>query len=73
MYPGFDVYMGDLSGVLGLDFGTYESLHEDERYAARLAFHARRLFSGKPSVELMDPEWMSDEEVDGAISTEAGE
>jgi hypothetical protein len=62
MYPGFDVYMGDVSGVLNLDFGTYESLHDDRRYAARLALHARRLFGGKPSIELMDPEWLLDED-----------
>jgi hypothetical protein len=64
MYPGFDVYLADLAGVLDLDFGTYESLHEDERYAARLALHARRLFGGKPSIELMDPEW-DDEALNG--------
>jgi len=61
MYPGFDVYMGDVSGVLDLDFGTYESLHQDHRYAARLALHARHLFGGKPSIELMDPEWITKE------------
>jgi hypothetical protein len=72
MYPGFDVYLADLAGVLGLDFDTYESLHEDERYAARLRQHARRLFGGKPSIELMDPEWMADEELDGEAGTYAG-
>jgi hypothetical protein len=61
MYPGFDVYMGDVSGVLDLNFGTYESLHEDPRYAKRLALHARHLFGGKPSIELMDSEWLAEE------------
>jgi hypothetical protein len=70
MYPGFDVYMADLAGTLGLDFDTYESLHEDERYVARLALHARRLFGGKPSIELMDPEWLLDEEADGKLAAE---
>ena len=64
MYPGFDVYMADVAGVLDLDFDTYESLHEDQRYAARLALHARRLFGGKPCIELMDPEWSTDEDAD---------
>jgi hypothetical protein len=64
MYPGFDVYLGDLAGVLDLDFGTYESLHRDKRYATRLALHARRLFDGKPSIELMNPEsWFTEEEL----------
>jgi hypothetical protein len=65
MYPGFDVYLGDLAGVLDLDVGSYESLHEEARYAARLALHARHLFGGKPSIEGTDPEWGDDEEVDG--------
>ena len=28
---------------------------------ARLALHARHLFGGKPSIELMDPEWLTEE------------
>jgi hypothetical protein len=63
-YPGFDIYMGDLAGVLELDVGSYESLHENERYAARLAHHAQLLFGGKPGIEGTDREWGSDEEID---------
>jgi hypothetical protein len=72
MYPGFDVYLADLAGVLGLRFGTYEDLHEDERYAARLALHARRLFGGRPSIAPMDLEaiW---EELDGEIDGDASD
>ncbi len=57
MYPGLDVYLGDLAGVLDLEFGTYEALHEDPRYAARLRQHARHLFGGKPGIEIYEEEW----------------
>ena len=57
MYPGFDVFMADESGFGIHDFGTYESLHDDPRYAARLAHHARLLFGGKRGIEISDEEW----------------
>lgn len=57
MYPGFDVYMADEAGLLGLDFDTYEDLHDDPRYAARMRQHALRIFHGKPGAEMQDPEW----------------
>lgn len=61
MYPGFDVYMADEAGMLDLDFATYESLHADERYAARMRQHADRIFHGKSGAEMQDPEWYGDE------------
>jgi len=57
MYPGFDVYMANLAGLLDLDFDTYESMHDDKRYQSRLRQHAARIFHGKPSAEMQDPEW----------------
>lgn len=57
MYPGFDVYMADEAGLLGLDFDTYEDLHGDPRYGARMRQHALRIFRGKPGAEMQDPEW----------------
>lgn len=57
MYPGFDVFMADEASFGIHNFDTYESLHEDPRYAARLAHHARALFGGKPGIEIGDEEW----------------
>jgi hypothetical protein len=57
MYPGFDVYMADLAGLLDLDFGTYEDLHNDKRYATRMRQHAEHIFYGRPGTEMQDPEW----------------
>ncbi len=57
MYPGFDVFMADEAGLGIHDFSTYESLHEDARYAARLAHHAQLLFGGKRGIEIGDEEW----------------
>jgi hypothetical protein len=52
MYPGFDVFMADLTGfgICG-GFTTYTSLFEDERYAPRLNEHAHRLFNGEQYTE----------------------
>lgn len=61
MYPGFDVYMADEAGLLDLDFGTYEDLHSDRRYKTRMRQHAERIFRGKPSAEMQDPEWYGEE------------
>jgi hypothetical protein len=59
MYPGFDVFMADEAGLDTCISGTYEDLHEDPRYAARMAQHARHLFKGKPGIEIGidDEEW----------------
>ncbi len=57
MYPGFDVYMADTAGLLDLDFGTYEDLHGDPRYATRMRQHAEHIFHGKAGAEMQDPEW----------------
>jgi hypothetical protein len=58
MYPGFDVYMADLAGVLELPGRTYESLHGDARYAPRMAEHAQNNFGGAHSFEYegVDPD-----------------
>ncbi len=59
MYPGFDVFMSDEAGVPGatFDFGTYESLSEDPRYASRIQSHANILFGGAVGLEISDPGW----------------
>ena len=49
------------AGMLDLDFATYESLHADERYAARMRQHADRIFHGKSGAEMQDPEWYGEE------------
>jgi hypothetical protein len=46
----------DLDGVAA-DWGTYEDLWNDRRYAARMREHARYLFNGRPSAEITDEEW----------------
>jgi hypothetical protein len=67
MYPGFDVYMADEAGVLDLDFGAYEDLHDDERFASRMRAHAGHIFAGRPGAEMQDPEWYGEagEHADG--------
>jgi hypothetical protein len=59
MYPGFDVFMGDEAGMpdVACDWGTYEELFDDPRYGGRMRDHAKLLFHGRPSVEMMDEEW----------------
>jgi hypothetical protein len=63
MYPGFDVFMADEAGIAGAacDWGTYEDLFDDRRYAGRMREHARLLFKGRPSAEISDPEWAGEE------------
>lgn len=59
MYPGFDVFMADEAGIEGasFDFGTYEALAEDSRYAARIQQHADLLFGGKVGIEIYNAAW----------------
>lgn len=57
MYPGFDVFLADHAGFALHPFDTYEALHDDPRYAARMRHHALRLFGGKRGIEMADEEW----------------
>lgn len=57
MYPGFDVFLGDHAGLALHSFDTYESLHDDPRYAERMRHHALQLFHGKRGIEMADDEW----------------
>ena len=59
MYPGFDVFLADEAGIAGVacDWGTYEDLFKDRRYAGRMRDHARYLFNGRPSAEITDEAW----------------
>lgn len=54
MYPGFDVYMGHLSGVLTLKFPNYESLQTHRDYKARLAEHRELNFGGHRGLDFSD-------------------
>ncbi len=59
MYPGFDVFMADEAGIEGVacEWGTYEDLFNDKRYAWRMREHGKILFNGRPSAEISDAEW----------------
>ena len=59
MYPGFDVFLADEAGIKGVacNWGTYEGLWNDRRYAGRMREHARYFFKGRPSAEISDAEW----------------
>jgi hypothetical protein len=52
MYPGFDVYMADLTGVLSFPFETYEALHDHPEYGARLSEHAKMNLGGRRGIQL---------------------
>lgn len=54
MYPGFDVYMADLAGIIEFSWGTYTDLFDDPRYAGRLQSHADTLFNGKRDTDFAD-------------------
>lgn len=54
MYPGFDVYMADLAGVISHPMDTYTDLFNDPRYASRLQWHADQLFDGHPDTESLE-------------------
>ncbi|MEV6928331.1 hypothetical protein AB0M46_28120 [Dactylosporangium sp. NPDC051485] len=48
MYPGFDVYLADTAGVLGVERGPgYSSLGSDRTYGPRMREHARNFFGGE--------------------------
>jgi hypothetical protein len=57
MYPGFDIYMADLSGLAIHTGDTYEDLADDPRYLARMRHHVHHLFRGKNGIEVYDAEW----------------
>lgn len=54
MYPGLDVYLADLAGVIELDFDTYTSLVGDGEYGGRMREHARRTRLGRDGKEIQD-------------------
>jgi hypothetical protein len=54
MYPGLDVYLADLAGVVDLDFDTYTSLAEHPEYAARMLEHAENTELGPDGLEVFD-------------------
>ncbi|XVU29012.1 hypothetical protein ACQPZJ_18700 [Actinoplanes sp. CA-054009] len=52
-YPGFDVYLAHLTGLIDLDFSQgISSLGDHPDHAARMAHHARHCFNGKRSGSL---------------------
>ncbi|MEV7420146.1 hypothetical protein [Streptomyces sp. NPDC089919] len=57
MYPGLDVYLADLAGVVDLDFDTYTSLAEHPAYAARMREHAENTRLGPDGLEFYDLDW----------------
>lgn len=59
MYPGFDVYMAALTGMIDQPEKYYADLFDDPRYAERLQWHAETLFQGKRDLDYgCDEEWM---------------
>lgn len=57
MYPGFDVYMAHVTGVIQREMKSYTFLFQDPRYYVRLQGHAHHLFQGKKEMELGDKDW----------------
>jgi hypothetical protein len=50
IYPGFDVYMANLTGVIEVIWDDYTALYRDPRYAKRMRWHATQ----HPSSELAE-------------------
>jgi hypothetical protein len=59
MYPGLDVYLAELAGVVELDFGTYTGLIDEPAYADRMREHAALTGLGEDGLEIQDL-WTSD-------------
>jgi hypothetical protein len=46
MYPGFDVYLAETTGVVDVEFSDYTALADDPAYGSRMRTHGRQLFGG---------------------------
>ncbi|MET8506322.1 hypothetical protein ABZV60_16920 [Streptomyces sp. NPDC004787] len=57
IYPGFDVYLADLAGVIDLDFPEYTSLADHPEYSTRMKEHADRTGLGLEGKEFQDLDW----------------
>ncbi|MFE9093637.1 hypothetical protein [Streptomyces sp. NPDC007264] len=57
MYPGLDVYLADLAGVIDLKFGDYTSLTEHPEYGSRMQEHATHTGLGLEGMEIQDLDW----------------
>lgn len=51
MYPGFDVYVGEVAGFVACEFETYTDLGSDAVYGRRMREHAVRSFAGQLCAE----------------------
>jgi hypothetical protein len=62
MYPGLDVYLAELAGVIELDLAEYTGLIDHEEYGARTREHAARTGLGADGREIddLDPEETGD-------------
>ncbi|MFJ9610147.1 hypothetical protein ACIRS1_27780 [Kitasatospora sp. NPDC101176] len=56
-YPGLDVYLADLAGVIDLDFDTYTGLMDHPEYGPRMQEHAANTRLGPDGLELQDLDW----------------
>ncbi|WP_067834631.1 hypothetical protein [Nocardia lijiangensis] len=54
MYPGLDVYLADLVGVIDLDFDTYTSLADHPEYGPRIREHVENTKLGPDGIEYQD-------------------
>ncbi|MFF8513342.1 hypothetical protein ACF064_35360 [Streptomyces sp. NPDC015492] len=61
MYPGLDVYLADLAGVIDVEFGEYTSLAGHPEYADRMSEHATHTGLGREGKEIQDLVWRDDE------------
>ncbi|WP_371666434.1 hypothetical protein OG985_47985 [Streptomyces sp. NBC_00289] len=57
MYPGLDVYLAELAGVIDLDFDDYTSLTHHAEYGSRMREHADRTGLGPEGTEIQDRDW----------------
>lgn len=52
MYPGLDVYLAELAGVIDLEFATYTSLIDHPEYGARMREHAAHTGLGNDGLDV---------------------